>query len=82
MQPLIAIALVMMLLGGVLFLLKKRGVARFAVLPGRTRRMEVVERVPLGPQHALHLVRVGGRCVLIATAPGNCQILENAPESI
>ena len=36
--------------------LKKRGVARFAILPERNRRMELVERVPLGPQHALHLV--------------------------
>ncbi len=77
-QPFAAIILVMALLGGALFLLKKRGAASFR-LPGisvGTRQLEVVERVSLGPQHALHLVRMGERRVLIATGPASCQVLE------
>ena len=79
-QPLAAIVLVMALLGGALLVLKKRGAARFR-LPGLSgpaaRRLEVMERVSLGPQHALHLVRVDGRTMVVTTAPGGCQILDH-----
>ena len=74
-QPFAAIVLVMGLLGGALFLLKKRGAVSLRNTPG-PRRLEVLERVVLTPQHALHLVRTGDRCVLIATAPSSCQIVE------
>jgi flagellar biogenesis protein FliO len=72
----------MALLGGVLFLLKKRGAASFRMprmsgLSKAPRHMEVVERVTLGPHHALHLVRVGERRVLVATAPSSCQVIES-----
>jgi flagellar biosynthetic protein FliO len=73
-QPLAAIFFVAALLGGVLFLLKKRG----GVSSSRSRRLEVIERVSLGPHHALHLVRAGDRLVLIATAPSACQLLDHA----
>jgi flagellar biogenesis protein FliO len=80
-QPLAAIVLVMALLGGALLLLKKRGAASFH-LPGLTgsasRQLEVLERVSLGPQHFLHLVRVRGKILLVATAPTSCQLLEHA----
>jgi flagellar biogenesis protein FliO len=81
-QPLGAILFVMALLGGALVLLKRRGRASFgasfgaAMGVGRSvRRLEVVERVSLGPQHALHLVRAGGKLMLVATAPNSCQLL-------
>jgi flagellar biogenesis protein FliO len=74
-QPLAAIVLVMAALGGLLLLLKKRG--RMAFVAGPARRLEVVERVALGPQHALHLVRTGDRFLLVATAPGSCQLLDS-----
>lgn len=46
------------------------------VLPGRrsAREMEIVERVTLGPQHNLALVRVKGGLVLVGTGPGVCEI--------
>jgi flagellar biosynthetic protein FliO len=78
-QPVAAVILVLALLGGVLYVLRKRGIATFSSLPamhGSARQMKVVERVALGGQHALHLVRVGERVILVATAPGSCQILE------
>ena len=78
-QPLAAILLVMALLGGALLLLKKRGAASFR-LPRMAsqspRRLELIERVSLGPQHALHLVRAGDRVVLVTTAPGSCQVVD------
>lgn len=77
-QPLAAVFLVLALLGGALFLLGKRGAAAFSfprMTPAAARKMEVLERLPLGPQHALHLVRVGGRSVVVATAPTSCHLL-------
>lgn len=81
-QPVAAVILVLSLLGSLLYVLRKRGIASFSSLPsigGSARQMKVVERVPLGAQHALHLVRVGERVILVATAPGSCQILETIP---
>jgi flagellar biogenesis protein FliO len=78
-QSFSAVFLVMALLGGVLFLLKKRGAASFRMprKSGGPSQMEVMERVTLGPHHALHLVRVGERRVLVATAPSSCQVIES-----
>jgi len=81
-EPFATVCFVLAILGGALFLLKKRGAASFR-FPGMSssgpRRMEVLERVSLGPHHALHMVRLGGRCVVIATAPSACQLLCDAP---
>jgi len=88
-QPFAAVLLVLGLLGGALFVLRKRGAAAFQ-FPGAARlgqasgpkSLEVLERVALGPQHSLHLVRMGDRCVLIATAPSSCHLLHaDAPEA-
>jgi flagellar biogenesis protein FliO len=78
------VLLVFALLGGLLWFSKKRGLASFPLGPrrgGNTRRLEVLERVSLTPQHALHLVRVADRTVLIATAPSSCTLLD-APVSV
>jgi len=79
------VLVVLALLGGLLFLAKKRGMASLPLLGRRSagvRRMEVLERVPLTPQHAIHLVRVSGKVVLIGTAPSSCTILDSAlPEA-
>jgi flagellar biogenesis protein FliO len=79
-QPIAAVALVLSMLAGALYFLKKRGAASFH-LPGSgsrrggSRQMEVIERVTLSPQHALHLVRIGDRTVVVATAPSSCRLL-------
>ena len=80
-QPILAVILVLSLLGGLLFFLRRRGIASFPAFPAgaaNVRQLKVVERVPLGAQHALHLVRVGDRLILVATAPGSCQVLDAA----
>jgi len=73
------VLLVFGLLGGLLWFTKQRGLASFRVgarRGGRGRRLEVLERIPLTAQHALHLVRVSDRTVLIATAPSSCTLLD------
>ena len=77
-EPLLAVVFVLALLGGALFQLRKRGAAQFSFprmsAPG-VRRMEVLERLSLGSQHTLHLIRVDGRAMVVATAPTSCQFL-------
>jgi flagellar biogenesis protein FliO len=67
------------LLGGLLWLVKTRGLTSFRMVArraGNGTRLEVLERVPLTAQHSLHLVRVADRTVLIATAPSSCTLLD------
>lgn len=78
-QQALSVFVVLALLGGTLFWLRRKGVARFAIKGlGRTaeRRMQTIERLALTPQHSLHLVKVGGRTLLIAVSPGACSVLE------
>ena len=78
-QPLAAIVLVAVLLSGALLVLRKRAAA--SITGTARRRLEVVERVSLGPHHSLHLVRAGARLLLVATAPNSCQLLDHADSS-
>lgn len=70
---------VFVLLGGLLWFAKRRGMATFPIgsrRGGSGKRLEVLERIPLTAQHSLHLVRVSDRTVLIATAPSSCTLLD------
>ena len=77
-QPIGAILLVLGLLAGALFVLKKRKFGSFTgdLRFGGERRLQVLERVALTPQHMLCLVRVGEKVMMVTTAPQNCQILD------
>jgi flagellar biogenesis protein FliO len=80
-RDLMAVLLVFGVLGGALWALRRAGAVRWRG-PGRTRtrgRVELVERVALGPQHALHLVRLGTRALLIASHAGGCTLVESVP---
>lgn len=75
-----AVAVVLSLLGTVLWLMRRRGLA--GILPlGRTRgrQLECVERLALGPQHAIHLIRMGGRGLLVTSSPSGCALMESFP---
>ena len=50
-----AVALVLLLLGATLWALKRNGFAGVARRKSSGRRLECVERLPLGPQQVLHL---------------------------
>ncbi len=67
-----AVAVVLGLLGALLWVLQRKRL----MIPRRRapKEMEVVERVALGAQHTLVLVRVKGGLVLVGTGPGVCEI--------
>jgi flagellar biosynthetic protein FliO len=77
-QQMAAVAVVLLLLGATLWTLRRRGFAGVA-LPKRAagRRLESLERLPLGPQHTLHLIRVGETELLVALSPSGCSLLES-----
>ena len=82
-EPFAAILLVLGLMCGSLVLLRKKRAASFPFgrrAPG-ARQMEILERLPLGPNHSLHLVRIGRRSFVIATVPGACQLIGHADEA-
>jgi flagellar biogenesis protein FliO len=75
-----AVALVLALLLLTLWWLRKRGLAGLAgslpmVRKTNARRLESLERLPLGPQHTLHLVRLGGAALLISASPSGCALV-------
>ena len=77
-QQMAAVAVVLLLLGATLWALRRRGFAGVAL--GKKpagRRMESLERLPLGPQHTLHLVRVGETELLLALSPSGCSLVES-----
>ena len=76
-EQIAAVAVVLLLLGATLWTLRRRGFAGVALArkPGR-RRMECVERLPLGPQQVLHLIRMGETELLLASSPSGCTLLK------
>ena len=77
-----AIITVLGLLAVFIWLRARRGggVLPFGRPRGRGRRlMEAVDRISLSPSHALHLIRIGDRSLLIAVHNGGCSLLDSRP---
>jgi flagellar biogenesis protein FliO len=73
-----AVGGVLTLLGATLWCLRRRGFS--GILPVKTpacRRLERLERLSLGPQHTLHLVRVGDMALLLASTPSGCALVQS-----
>jgi flagellar biogenesis protein FliO len=87
-QQLVAIGLVLTLLATGLWAARRRGLIRlnFPTVRGRTeRKLELIDRLALTPQHGIHFIRADGRLLLIATYPGGIECLDsdvhrNAPD--
>jgi flagellar biogenesis protein FliO len=77
-QQLVAVAAVLGTLGASLWWMRGRGWRRN--LPQRTRELECLERLALGPQHSLHLVRAAGRLMLVASSPAGCALIGHFPD--
>jgi flagellar biogenesis protein FliO len=78
-QPVLAVLFVLGLLGGGLYCLRAKGLARFngkGFGPPAARQLQALERLALTPQHSLHLVSVGGKILLVAVSPGGCTVVE------
>jgi flagellar biosynthetic protein FliO len=81
-QELAAVGAVLALLAATLWWLRRRGFA--ALVPMKRtagRRLECLERLSLGPQHTLHLVRVGDTALLLASTPAGCALVQSLPSS-
>jgi flagellar biogenesis protein FliO len=77
-QQSLALAVVFGLLGTALWFVKTRQSPNLRVRG--ERKIQVVERVALTPQHTLCLVKVGDRLVMIGTAPNSCQLIQSLEE--
>jgi len=69
------------LLGGMLWVLRSKGLASFrfsSKVSTKGKQLEVVERLALTPTHSIHLVRFADRTFLIGVAPGGCTLLERS----
>ena len=80
----LSVLLVFALLGVALWALRRGQNPFRGVFPrnqrARGRTLETVERLTLTPQHSLHLVRVGGCEVVVATHPQGCALLIERPD--
>ena len=77
MQQVLAVSLVLGLLAAGLWWLRRKGLVRYGPRFSRPHALQAAERLMLGPQHSLHLVRLGGRGLLVATSPAGCAVLES-----
>lgn len=73
----LAVGAVLLLLASALWWLRRKGIAGPLSGGARKHSLEAVERLMLGPQHSLHLVRIAGRGLLVGTSPGGCAVLES-----
>ena len=77
-QQVLAIFLVLALLGAALWFLRSRGLAHYRGPARRksARHLEAIARLPLTPQHSVHLIRVSDHAVLLALSPTGCTLVE------
>ena len=75
MGQLAAVAGVLMLLAATLWWLRRHGFAVARPVRRNGRLLQSLERLPLGPQHTLHLVRFGRKALLVGCSPGGCAVL-------
>lgn len=74
-----AIGAVLSLLAVTLWWLRRRGFASVRPRRGERRLLETVDRLPLGPQHSLHLIRLGEQALVVACSPAGCSVVATRP---
>jgi flagellar biosynthetic protein FliO len=82
-QQLLTIAVVLGVLCGGMWLLKRKGYAYSRVRKQNGAgypRLEILDRLALSPHHSLHLVRLADRTMLIGVSPNDCKLLESGKE--
>lgn len=77
--PIAGMLIVFGLLGLLLFVLKRGGFVSFRDVmlskASGTRDLQVIDRLSLTPAHSLHVVRAGGRTLLLSVGPQSCQYI-------
>jgi flagellar biogenesis protein FliO len=76
-RQVLAVSTVLFLLGASLWWLRRKGLARYGSRGSRKQHLKAVERLLLGPQCSLHLVRLAGRGLLVSSSPAGCAVLES-----
>ncbi len=76
-QQITAVLAVFGTLGGLLWILRKKGIAhiRLTNRTGAQRRLELVERLSISAQHTVCLVRVDDKVLAIGLSPAGCQLI-------
>jgi flagellar biosynthetic protein FliO len=79
-DQLLAILMVLGILCGGLWVLRRKGLVQTNFRRPATRngepRLEVLDRLALTPQHSVHLIRIVDRVLLVGLSPGGCNLLE------
>jgi flagellar biogenesis protein FliO len=65
------------MLGAALFWLRRRGWAHFSSASRRcaTKRLESLEKIAVGPNQWIHLLRLGDRAMVVSVSPSGCRFL-------
>lgn len=76
----LSVLLVFALLGAALWALRRRGSLALGQpwwrrAQGGSKSLQSIERLSLTPQHSLHLIRIDGRDLVVATHPQGCTVL-------
>jgi flagellar biogenesis protein FliO len=77
-RQIFSVLLVFALLAGALWMLRRGRRVSFSGTLRKNRSLESIERMSLTPQHSLHLVRIRGREVVVATHPQGCSVVAEA----
>lgn len=77
-RQIVSVLAVFALLGVLLWAARRGGFTRLSGIRRQARSLESIERLPLTPQHSLHLVRIQGREMVVATHPHGCALLMEA----
>ena len=80
MDPMPAVLGVAAVLAAVVWWLRRKGALGFARphLRRAPRRLQSIERLALSPNHALYLVRLDDRAILVAQSPSGLAIVDGA----
>ena len=85
-QNVSAAGAVLLLLGALLWWLRRQGIAHFRTagpagfgMRSRGRLLELVDRRVLGAGHAVYLLRVADRALVVAAHGSGCTLLESRP---
>jgi len=81
-QQSMAVFLVLGLLFGALWLLRRKSLRGFGLLSrqaGGVRQLRVIERISLTPQHSVHLVQVADTWLVVGVSPAGCNSLASLP---
>ena len=79
-EQVLAVGVVLTLLAATLRWLRRGGMIhlkRGSAAKRPVRSLELVERLPVAPQHVLHLVRLGSRAFLIGRSPSGLSLLDS-----